>query len=180
MGNQRITRRRFMRSTLLGVAGPEHHRNFLDCIKTRQPAAASADVRHNATTTCNLAEISARLGRRVKWDAQGERFVDDEEANRLLSRAMRSPGICRIRTIPTEIDYSRDFGPSDRPAWDAEYAANVKAMDLACYRKAGIEGVFLRSNDLEDEWEGRIFDGIEGILRGRLQRFYGKLNQERG
>jgi len=45
----------------------------------------------DATTTCNLAEISARLGRRVKWDAQGERFVDDDEANRLLSRAMRSP-----------------------------------------------------------------------------------------
>ena len=72
-------------------ASSEHHRNFLDCIKTRRPAAASADVGHNATTTCNLAEISARLGRRVKWEAQGERFVDDEEANRLLSRAMRSP-----------------------------------------------------------------------------------------
>ncbi len=72
-------------------ASPEHHRNFLDCIKTRQPAAASAEVGHNATTTCNLAEISARLGRKVRWDAQAERFIDDGEANRLLSRAMRSP-----------------------------------------------------------------------------------------
>jgi len=72
-------------------ASPEHHRNFLDCIKTRQPATASVDVGHNATTTCNLAEISARLGRKVKWDAQAERFDDDEEADRLLSRAMRSP-----------------------------------------------------------------------------------------
>jgi hypothetical protein len=72
-------------------ASSEHHRNFLDCIKTRRPAAASADVGHNATTTCNLAEISARLGRKVKWDARAERFDDDEEADRLLSRAMRSP-----------------------------------------------------------------------------------------
>ena len=72
-------------------ASPEHHRNFLDCIKTRQSAAASAEVGHNATTTCNLAEISARLGRKVRWDAQAERFIDDDGANRLLLRAMRSP-----------------------------------------------------------------------------------------
>ncbi len=72
-------------------AGPEHHRNFLDCIKTRRPAAASAEVGHHATTTCNLAEISARLGRDVTWDARTERFPQDNEANRMLERAMRSP-----------------------------------------------------------------------------------------
>ena len=70
---------------------PEHHRNFLDCIKTRRPAAASAEVGHHATTTCNLVEISARLGRRVRWNAHVERFTGDEIANRLLSRAMRTP-----------------------------------------------------------------------------------------
>jgi len=72
-------------------ASEGHHLNFLDCIKTRRPAAASAEVGHHATTTCNLAEISARLGRKVTWDARAERFVDDETADRLLSRAMRAP-----------------------------------------------------------------------------------------
>lgn len=72
-------------------AGPEHHRNFLDCIKTRRPAAAFAEVGHHATTTCNLAEISACLGRKVRWDAPAERFVNDDEANRMLERALRSP-----------------------------------------------------------------------------------------
>ncbi len=72
-------------------ASPEHHRNFLDCIRTRQPAAASAQIGHHATTTCNLAEISACLGRKVKWDARAERFVEDDEANRMLGRALRSP-----------------------------------------------------------------------------------------
>jgi predicted dehydrogenase len=71
--------------------GPEHHRNFLDCIKTRQPAAACAEVGHHATTTCNLAEISARVGRPVTWDARTARCVDDDEANRMLGCAMRSP-----------------------------------------------------------------------------------------
>ena len=72
-------------------ASPEHHRNFLDCIRTRQPAAASAQIGHHATTTCNLAEISARLGRKMKWNAGAERFVEDDEANRMLGRALRSP-----------------------------------------------------------------------------------------
>ncbi|GAJ02598.1 unnamed protein product, partial [marine sediment metagenome] len=31
--------------------------------------------------------------------------------------------------IPTEIDYSEDFGGSDRELWDAEYAANVKVVE---------------------------------------------------
>jgi predicted dehydrogenase len=72
-------------------ASPEHHRNFLDCIRTRQPTAASAQIGHHATTTCNLAEVSARLGRKLKWDARAERVVDDGEAHRMLGRALRSP-----------------------------------------------------------------------------------------
>ena len=31
--------------------------------------------------------------------------------------------------IPVEIDYSCDFGPSDRSLWDAEYQADVKAVE---------------------------------------------------
>jgi len=72
-------------------ASPEHHRNFLDCIKTRRPAAARAEIGHHATTTCNLVEISTRLGRKLCWNSGTERFVNDEAADRLLSRAMRSP-----------------------------------------------------------------------------------------
>jgi predicted dehydrogenase len=70
---------------------PGHHRNFLDCIKTRQPAVASAEIGHDATTTCNLVDVSVRLGRKVVWDAGAERFANDTEANRMLGRAMRSP-----------------------------------------------------------------------------------------
>jgi len=70
---------------------PEHHRNFLDCIKTRQRTAASAQIGHSATTTCNLVEIAARVARKVKWDAQAGRCVDDDAADRLRTRTMRSP-----------------------------------------------------------------------------------------
>jgi len=72
-------------------AAAEHHRNFLDCIRTRQPATASPEVGHHATTTCNLVEIATRVGRRVNWDAKAERFLGDDQANRMLRRTMRSP-----------------------------------------------------------------------------------------
>lgn len=29
--------------------------------------------------------------------------------------------------IPVKVDYSQDFGPSDKETWDAEYKANIKA-----------------------------------------------------
>jgi hypothetical protein len=32
-----------------------------------------------------------KLGRKVHWDPDSEKFVDDPEANRYLSRPMRSP-----------------------------------------------------------------------------------------
>jgi len=31
--------------------------------------------------------------------------------------------------IPVEVDYSQDFGPSDHECWDAEYEADVRAME---------------------------------------------------
>jgi predicted dehydrogenase len=71
-------------------ASPEHHRNFLDCIKTCRSAAACAEIGHHATTTCNLVEISARLGCKLKWNPRTERFINNESADRFLSRAMRS------------------------------------------------------------------------------------------
>ena len=87
-------------SILKSVIGPDeihlyaasgHHRNFLDCIKTRRSTTASAEIGHHATTTCNLVEISARIGRKLKWEPKVEKFIDDRSANSLLSRTMRTP-----------------------------------------------------------------------------------------
>ena len=38
-----------------------------------------------------IAEISIRLGRKLKWDPTTEKFVGDDQANRLLSTPMRAP-----------------------------------------------------------------------------------------
>jgi hypothetical protein len=39
----------------------------------------------------HLGDIAMKLGRKVQWDLKPERFVNDPEANRYLSRPMRSP-----------------------------------------------------------------------------------------
>ncbi len=31
--------------------------------------------------------------------------------------------------IPTEVDFARDFGPSDHSAWDAQYQADIRPME---------------------------------------------------
>ena len=68
-----------------------HHRNFLDCVKTRAQPIAPAEVAHRSTTTCHVANICLRLGRKLRWNPKVERFVKDTEADRMLARAMRPP-----------------------------------------------------------------------------------------
>jgi len=68
-----------------------HKANFLECIKSRQETVAPVEIGHRSCTVCLLGDIAMRLGRKLKWDPKLERFVNDEEANRMLSRPMRSP-----------------------------------------------------------------------------------------
>ena len=69
---------------------PGHVREFLDAVKSR-----------NLETTCNmrygfrvtkpglLSNISYRTGRRLRWNEEAERVIDDKDANRLLTRRFR-------------------------------------------------------------------------------------------
>jgi predicted dehydrogenase len=68
-----------------------HHRDFLDAVRTRGRTIAPPEVAHRSTTTCHVANICLRLGRKLQWDPATERFIDDPEADRMLARAMRSP-----------------------------------------------------------------------------------------
>ncbi|HLJ94380.1 MAG TPA: Gfo/Idh/MocA family oxidoreductase, partial [Gemmataceae bacterium] len=69
----------------------DHARNFLDCVKDRKPTNCPVAVGHRSTSTTLLAKIALRRGRYLAWDAQAERVVNDEEANRLLAYEYRAP-----------------------------------------------------------------------------------------
>jgi len=68
-----------------------HKANFLECIKSRKETVAPAEVAHRSCSVCLLGEIAMRLGKKLKWDPEQERFTNDDLANRMLSRPMRSP-----------------------------------------------------------------------------------------
>jgi len=69
----------------------DHHRNLIDCIKTRGLTAAPVEVGHRSTSVCHLGNIAMTLKRKLRWDPDVERFIGSDEANRMLSRSMRSP-----------------------------------------------------------------------------------------
>lgn len=68
-----------------------HVRNLLDCVKTRARTISHIDDAVQGDIICQLSDIAIRLERKLKWDTKNERFVNSEEANRMLTRAMRSP-----------------------------------------------------------------------------------------
>lgn len=74
-----------------GTDPSTHIRNFLDCVKTRKPAHANADVAARSHIVSHAAYIAWQLGRPVKFDPVKEEFIGDAEANRMRTRAMREP-----------------------------------------------------------------------------------------
>jgi len=68
-----------------------HKANFYECVRSRKQTVAPAEIAHRSCTVCLLGDIAMRLGRKLKWDPQREQFINDPEANRLISRPMRSP-----------------------------------------------------------------------------------------
>ena len=88
------------KSLLTATIGPDeirlpqsdnHRRNFLECVKTRQKTICPVETAMRSDTICHLDDIAIRLGRKLRWDPEKEEFVGDEQANRMLTRPMRSP-----------------------------------------------------------------------------------------
>ncbi len=68
-----------------------HIRNLLDCVRSRKLTVSHPEIAHRAHTIAHCADISLRLGRKVRWNPEAERFVGDDDANNMLSRTMRPP-----------------------------------------------------------------------------------------
>lgn len=71
---------------------PEHHRNFLDGVKSRKPCVCPAETGHRSITPGHLAYVANDLGRKVKWDAAKEEIVGDADAQaKLMAVPYRAP-----------------------------------------------------------------------------------------
>ncbi|HUT93873.1 MAG TPA: Gfo/Idh/MocA family oxidoreductase [Thermoguttaceae bacterium] len=70
---------------------PGHHRDWLDCIRSRKRPVADVEIGARSVTVCHLGILAYWYRRKLKWDPQAWRFVDDEEANAWLDRERRDP-----------------------------------------------------------------------------------------
>ncbi len=75
---------RFERST-------NHHRQFLECVKSRRRTLTPPDVALRSATPGYLGLISILTNTRILWNPDQQKIVDNPAAERLLSRPMRGP-----------------------------------------------------------------------------------------
>ena len=68
-----------------------HTRNFLDCVKSRQPTITPVETAHCSAIPGHLGLISMMVGRKIRWDVTKEQILDDAEATKLMSREYRPP-----------------------------------------------------------------------------------------
>ncbi len=71
----------------------DHYANFIEAVRSRDASKLNGPVEtaHLSSALAHLGNIAYRLGRRLEFDPASEKFVGDEEANRLLTREYRKP-----------------------------------------------------------------------------------------
>jgi myo-inositol 2-dehydrogenase/D-chiro-inositol 1-dehydrogenase len=67
-----------------------HHKNWLECVKSRSTPLSPASMAHYSNTACILSWIAMKTARPLHWDTKTERFINDDAANALLTRPERA------------------------------------------------------------------------------------------
>lgn len=69
-----------------------HMKNFIDCIKDRDEIPnCNIGIAANTARVCHLGNMALKTGRRLYWDADNSKFIDDDDANQLLVPTYRAP-----------------------------------------------------------------------------------------
>jgi hypothetical protein len=73
------------------LSDSDHHQfDFLRCVQSRKDPVSDVDAAYTASVLGMLADISARLKTRLRWDPVKRKFAGNEEANRMLHRPMHN------------------------------------------------------------------------------------------
>lgn len=69
----------------------DHMNNFLECVKSRKACNLDCETGHRSTTTTLIANIAYRVGAKLDWNREKERFTNNRAANDYLSYKHRKP-----------------------------------------------------------------------------------------
>lgn len=75
-----------------------HHRVFIDSIKSRIDPNVPVETGHSSCTMCNIGIIAGELGRPLVWNPIVQKFMHDDEANKLLHYQYR-PGYEKLLEV---------------------------------------------------------------------------------
>lgn len=66
-----------------------HYQDWVDAMKNRTRPVSDVETGHRTASVCNIANIAYTLERALKWAPSHERFIQDDDANAMLSRPFR-------------------------------------------------------------------------------------------
>ena len=90
MNPYELRRERIQDSEIRVYKSTNHIADFLDGIESGKRTAAPIEASHRSISICHLANIAIRLGRdSIEWDPKRERVINDDAANKMLSRPIR-------------------------------------------------------------------------------------------
>jgi hypothetical protein len=88
-GNKALWKQEFKAADEILPVSPEHNRNFIDCVKSRQETMCPVEMAIRCDAITQLATIAAITGREINWDPKKEKIVNDAEAEKMLIRPYR-------------------------------------------------------------------------------------------
>lgn len=82
-----------------GSRGGDHYANFIQAVKARDAKLLNADIEqgHLSSAYCHLGNIAYRLGRKLHINPSSESFVNDSEADAMLTRIYREPFVVPLK-----------------------------------------------------------------------------------
>ena len=89
-GPEEIFEEMKLKTREVNIGENNHHTNWFECIWTRRQPSCDEEIGHRSASLGHLTIIAYKLQRSLKWDPAKEEFLDDDQANRLCRRAMRS------------------------------------------------------------------------------------------
>ena len=75
-----------------GSGGGNHWANFIGAVKSRDASKLNAGIEqgHLSSAYCHLGNIAYRLGRKLHINPSSESFLNDTEADAMLTREYRA------------------------------------------------------------------------------------------
>src|SRR4030095_6478608 len=70
---------------------PGHHRNWIDCIRSRKAPVAEVEIGARTVTIVHLGNIAYWSHQRLRWDPKEWKFVGDAAVQKWLDRERRDP-----------------------------------------------------------------------------------------